>query len=386
MKKIFSELKPEVPIADHGRGKNLHLNNYHFMNLASSLCGKGGTGEATLVQARDDDGLPYLQLPAPRQTAEDRIDVNGQRVHGGRTQAAVRSAVWRDRAVPPALPAAARLYVVSGPGPLSVAALQRAGRAGLLGLSLEGDLEAGRAAWLALATDTEVFLFDLLSPGREDLLAGLAPLLRSTTTLKVVHDCRKAVALLGGCKLELVGMWDTLAGDAVFCSQRVHPGFVSQYGRSLQHLLTDYLGLCPESLAWPRYRRTRLARDCAVWATRPLAEALLVAAARGALYLPALHRMVRGATMLPLQRAISLLRGEVRERGDYEADLLAHETGRLPQRRLAAILPSYSRTRAPDNECLAYDGSFIHPTQNNVDPDIIFSKDGMHQSRPNYED
>ena len=28
MKKIFSELKPEVPIADHGRGKNLHLNNY----------------------------------------------------------------------------------------------------------------------------------------------------------------------------------------------------------------------------------------------------------------------------------------------------------------------------------------------------------------------
>ena len=356
------------------------------MNLASSLCGKGATGEATLVQAQDDDGLPYLQLPAPRQTAEDRIDVNGQRVHGGRTQAAVRNAVWLDRAVPPALPAAARLYVVPGPGLLSVAALQRAGGAGLLGLSLEGDLEAGRADWLALASDTEVFLFDLLSPGREDLLAGLAPLLRSTTTLKVVHDCRKAVALLGGCKLELAGMWDTLAGDAVFCSQRVHPGFVSQYGRSLQHLLTDYLGLCPESLAWPRYRRTHLAGDSAVWATRPLSEALLVAAAQGALYLPALYRLVRGATMLPLQRAISLLRGEVRERGDYEADLLAHETGRLPERRLAGILPSYSRTRAPDNECLAYDGSFIHPTVNNVDPVIIFSKDGMHQSRPNYED
>ena len=80
-----------------------------------------------------------------------------------------------------------------------------------------------------------------------------------------------------------LGVFDTMAGDMVYISNNLLFGLLPRYTRSQSHLIRDYLGVEDDQIAFPRYRRAKLAEEQEVWRTRPLAQNLQLLAARGVL-------------------------------------------------------------------------------------------------------
>jgi hypothetical protein len=185
--------------------------------------------------------------------------------------------------------------------------------------------------------------------------------------------------------VQLEGVWDLLVGDTVFLTSSLQVGLLPRYTRSLAHLLKDYLGLPDTFLPFPRYRRSQLATDLgAAWDQRPLPPHLLLTAARGVLYLPALYRMVRGATLLSFNRAVAFLNSQVRDSVAPDAASLACEGARVPPSLLRELdawgeVGSGGRLQGRG---LMVQGDWVHNNVGNPDPLLIFSKDCMHQVPP----
>ena len=76
--------------------------------------------------------------------------------------------------------------------------------------------------------------------------------------------------------MTLQNVFDSLAADIVFLNWSVQQGFVQKYARGLPHLAKDYLGVPESQLFFPRYRRSRLKEDTAIWCQRPLPQHLVL--------------------------------------------------------------------------------------------------------------
>ena len=332
----------------------------------------------------DEQGLEHRQLPAVASTSRPRLDANGHILGRGVMQGSIRERVWRDQDTPPQIVTPSRLYLVEEVGEVFEEAVARARAAPLLGLAAEGEL-LGRGeplAWLLLATNEDVFMFDVQALGEQGWRFGLRTILQDAAQVKVAHDCRA----LSDClwhqhEVRLAGVWDTMAADMVFVTATVQFGLLPRYTRSQAHLLRDYLGVDDLHLAFPRYRRAHLSADLARWRERPLPEHLLLIAAREVLYLPCLHALVRAATLQPFHRAVALLNSGVRDRDAPDAAAAAGEAHQVPAAVLAELptWDSEAGARRLDKIFLV-DGDFVHNNVGNPDPVLIFSKDSMHQA------
>jgi hypothetical protein len=393
MKRIFHSVRPEAagggPVPERmGRpgGRNSHLLNLHRVDMGRLLGRRPGPGEPGPELGRDGRGRAFRQLPAVTTTASPRRDVNGHTLPRGVVQAAVRERLWSDQDVPPAIFTPSRLYVVQEVGELYEEAVARARAAGRVGLAAEGDLQ-GRAAplaWLLLATREDVFMFDVQTMGEDAWRYGLRTVLQDELLVKVTHDCR----VLSDCLwhqhgVRLAGAWDLLAADTAFLSAWVLHGLLPRYTRAQAHLLRDYLGVQDADIAFPRYRRAQLAGDQAVWRTRPLPPHLELVAARGVLYLPSLHSVLRAATLQPFHRAVALLNSHVRDSDDPDAAALATETHLVPGR-VRGVLPGRRQDeggrRMLASKGFQLEGNYVHNNVGNPDPLLIYSKDSMHMA------
>jgi len=392
MKKIFSEIRPDKPemTFSNDRGRNAHLDNLHHINMSDLLGHKPPPDSDEMVMLPDTDscGHQFQQLPAVTQSAKPRIDANGHALHGGRQEKMIREKLWETPDIPPHVETPARLYIVNEVGDQFEEAVDRISHSGMVGLSLEGELlgREGILCWVNICTARDVFMFDILAMGEGAFKFGLKSVLQNSEVVKVVHDCRQVNdCLTHQWGVTLTNVWDTLAGDMVFSTQFVYDGFVPQYARSLPHLLKDYLGIADSKIYFPRYRRTHLAYDSSIWKARPLPQHLVLGAARNTLYLLALYKVVRAATLLPFDRAVHILNTHVREKDDPDADHMAFETRLLPNR-VRGVLPEWRQDREKlEDRGLFIDGHFIHQNVGNPDPVLIFSKDSMHQAMPHFQ-
>jgi len=391
MKKIFKEVRPDKPELPYYMNKdprrNEHLENLHHIDMSDLLLHKTPTylEEVEMLVDTDSCGHEFQQLPVVTQNSKPRIDANGHELHGGWQEKRIREKLWVTPDTPPHIETPARLYVVDKIGDLFEEAVDRLRHSVVVGLSLEGEMvgREGVLCWINLCNERDVFLFDILSLSQEGFNYGLRSILQDLKVIKVVHDCRQVNdCLINQWDVKLNSVWDTMAGDMVFSTQHVYDGFIPQYARSLPHLLKDYLGIADDKIFFPRYRRTHLAHDSSVWKTRPLPKHLVLGAARNTLYLLALYKVVKGATLLPFERAVHILVNHVREKDDPDADHLAFETKQLPNR-VTGVLPEWRQDKdKAEDRGLFIDTPFIHQNVGNPDPILIFSKDSMHQAMP----
>ena len=64
--------------------------------------------------------------------------------------------------------------------------------------------------------------------------------------------------------------------------------------------------------------------------------------------------------------------------------MLVHETQFLPSA-VRCVLPIWKMDEAAvERNGLKVEGDFVHQNVGNLDPDLIYSRDAMHQSNPNY--
>jgi len=392
MKKIFSEVRPDNPVVpflnNRDPRRNAHLENLHHINMSDLLGHNPPPGEEEeMIVGTDSCGQQFYQLPVVTQSSKPRIDANGHTLHGGRQEKMIRERLWETPDIPPHIETPARLYLVTEVDDRFEEAVDRISHCGVVGLNLEGEMVSreGILCWVTFCTLRDVFMFDIHTLGEAAFKFGLRSILQDPEIVKVIHDCRQVNDILTHqWNISLTNVWDTMAGDMVFSTQYIYDGFVPQYARSLPHLLKDYLGIADDKIYFPRYRRSHLAYDSSIWKIRPLPSHLVLGAARNTLYLIALYKVVRAATLLSFDRAVHILNTHVREKDDPDADHMAFESRLLPSR-VRGVLPDWRQDREKlEDKGLFIDDHFIHQNVGNPDPVLIFSKDSMHQATPHF--
>ena len=284
-----------------------------------------------------------------------------------------------------------KMFVIDEIGDLFSRAVEILDGSSTLGLSGEGRLlgREGSLAWLALSTPEEVFLFDVISLGRDAFKYGLKTIIEDRKSLKVVHDSRfLADCLHHQYEVKIGRVYDTMIGDHVFCNQFCSGGFLPANFRSLPLLLRDYLGIEDFHIFYPRVRRTHLDQDSAVWEQRPSSDYLLLGAARNCLYLLPLSSLVRKAHFLPFHHSVDILQRSIRDQDDPDSVRALANLSLLPPE-LPRVLPDWEQRSVQDPDTGArlarhtrdpVTGQVVHPNTANPDPLCIFSRDSMHQS------
>ena len=353
-----------------------------FPQMDKILCSHPPPGGTPLMKTyRDSRGYPYLHLPSVTQTAGNRIDGNGREWHGGKAQMIIRDKTWKRKDQYPVVDTPSRLYIIDSlDDELFQDAVDTLFASSIIGFSSEGQMvgREGVLSWIVFSDERDVFMFDIVKLGKDAFRFGLRSILQSNDILKIVHNSQQICdCLFHQWNTRMENVIDTMAADLVFCSHNVYGRFIPKYYRSLPRLLIDYLGVGDSHIFYPRYRRTHLAEDSAVWTTRPLPDHLVVGAARNCLYLLPLHRQIEVGNMLSVNLATTILLSSLRDKDEPEAnrvnlDLLPEEFHSiLPDRRND---PSTKKLKIQDN-------IFVHQNISNSDPLCIFSKDCMHQSQ-----
>ena len=391
MKQVFKEVKPKSSknYSFFFKSKdNKHLRRLHPLQMKKLLCGGSSPDEPELLTPyQDHQGHQYYQLPGVVQTSDPRMNnVNNQEVHGGFTEKVIREKLWiqvGDKKTFPNIVTPSRLYVIDHLDELYSHAISVIVDCDKIGLSCEGKTlgRHGSLCWLAVCTDDAVFLFDIVCLGQEAFKYGLRTVLQDKKIIKIVHDVRFIHdCLFGQFDIKLTNVFDTMIGDIVFLNQYAFGGFLPAFNRSLSTVLRDYLGIEDFHIFYPRYRRTHLAEDSAVWVERPSSISLLLGAARNCLYLPALYRIVRKGTLLPFHHSCHVLKNFIKTRDAPDAARAQLEMDELP-RDVYENLPDWIQdTKAKVGKFYPIFGNFIAQNVSNPDPLCIFSKDSMHQS------
>ena len=210
--------------------------------------------EGDTIMEKTDDGCPgFLHRILPFVVSSPFNPINC--ISSQELVAAVRELLWQAPDRPPALITPTRLFLVDGAGPMLGWVAERLGGAPRLGLSLQCG-RAGRPAILALSTQYEVFLLDILALGRVELQqCGLGELLASPDTLKVGHDCRQLSSVLHQqFGFPLVNLFDTLGAHLVFSNWALSPSRRTVVNKELHWTVRDYLGVTLEHLHRPGHR------------------------------------------------------------------------------------------------------------------------------------
>ncbi|XP_013848620.1 piRNA biogenesis protein EXD1 isoform X2 [Sus scrofa] len=143
----------------------------------------------------------------------------------------------------------------------------------------------GKLCWLQVATNSRVYLFDILLLGSRAFNNGLQMVLEDKRILKVIHDCR----WLSDCLSHQYGIllnnvFDTQVADVLQFSMETG-GFLPNCISTLQESLIRHLKIAPKYLSFLEERQKRIQENPELWFTRPLSPSLLKILALEATYL-----------------------------------------------------------------------------------------------------
>merc|ERR1719369_1894273 len=178
---------------------------------------------------------------------------------------AVKELLWTSTTTPPTFTTPSRLYYVEREGDIFEEAIVRLSACTRIGLSMEGQVlgRHGKTSLLVISSQEDVFVFDLLNMGVNAFRWGLYSVLSNKEVVKVVHDSRQVSdTLYHQYGLELVNVFDTLAGHVVFSNWVVKGE--QRVAKPLYLAVRDYLGVPEEHLFTIRYSQSSLKEDTAV--------------------------------------------------------------------------------------------------------------------------
>ncbi len=216
--------------------------------------------------------------------------------------------------------------------------------------------------------------------------------------------------------LQSLGQRTKILSGGFFCHalfRSLYAGFFPKYAWSVNNLARAYFGVTGTHLFFPHYRYHNLREDMRIWLERPLPESLEIGAVRNAAYLLDLQRATRECMVSPFIRATECLMRCVRDVSwrsqeerehlrdiatvslpysqddDMGAAIQARESHLLPQA-MVNCLPDLhpNRERAsrlgyvePPSDREGKKGRRVHNSVSQNDPNVIFSRDCMHQNK-----
>ncbi|XP_029454462.1 piRNA biogenesis protein EXD1 isoform X1 [Rhinatrema bivittatum] len=143
----------------------------------------------------------------------------------------------------------------------------------------------GKLFWLQVATQRQVYLFDISVLGARAFRNGLQTVLEDKSILKVIHDCRwLSDCLSHQYGIVLSNVFDTQIAD-VFLFSVGTGGFLPHCISTLEESLIRYLGLSSGKVSFLKHKQRVLQADPNVWLLRPTPPSLLKVLALEVVYL-----------------------------------------------------------------------------------------------------
>ena len=368
------------------RGDNPHLSRLYPIDMEDVLAQGQLLPAIKLAEIKSLPGKP-LGIPIPEQTT---IHQDGQ-VYRGKVNnefVKVREIYWRDPETPPPLGLCpTKLYFVDEfPSKKYDLSMEILGAQRIVGVGLEGR-ELGRRGQLSLisfSTSDAVLMFDVVKLGPELFQQDLRPLLESPEVMKVFHDVRQASdALFHLYDIRLANVYDTLVSHALFMTTALYAGYLPTNAHSMTNLARAYLGISGTCLFHPHYRADRISEDSNIWMERPLSNTLLVGATRNVMYLLDLQRATRQCMNSHFVKGVECFLRSTRDADDHDAayaNLSAFPKG------FVGCLPDWRpmEHKAAKWGVVERDKRRVHNSVGQMDPNIVFSRDVMHQcKKPN---
>ncbi|KAK3577118.1 hypothetical protein CHS0354_037153 [Potamilus streckersoni] len=184
----------------------------------------------------------------------------------------------------------------------------------VIGVALEG-VEIGRNGkllWLQIGLPDHVFLFDVLTLGKDCFDEGLKDILENGNILKVLHNCRFPSDLLfHQYDIKLVNIFDTQATDVFVYRTRK-----SSWPRHVQGLpacLMHHLNLQCQDVHFMTVRENSRKDDEEVWSRRPAPQQLLEAAAKNVMYLLELRNVLLEKMLEEFVAGVDIYLSQVRD-------------------------------------------------------------------------
>ncbi|KAM4625895.1 piRNA biogenesis protein EXD1 [Polymixia lowei] len=154
-----------------------------------------------------------------------------------------------------------------------------------------------RLCWLQIATKNKVYLFDILLLGAQAFKNGLAMILESKRTLKVIHDCRGiAGCLMAQFGVKLTNVFDTQVAD-VMCFYSETGGFLPDRVSTLQEVVSLHLKVPSSQLSSLQMKTELTKEEGEMWYKRPCPMPLLKVMALSVIHLQPLRLVLLDGLM-----------------------------------------------------------------------------------------
>jgi len=222
---------------------------------------------------------------------------------------------------------------------------------------------------------------------------GLRELLNDGSSTKVMHDCRLPSDMLHHqFGVTLTNVYDTLAAYTCFATWSIYGNVLPYYAVSYNHVVRCFYGVDTRHLFFPHYRANARDQDTAVWLNRPLELRLEAGAVANVSYLLDLQQATTRCMNEPFHRTTQYMLDSIRNAEELDAEISSLSPETLPSN-LSRVLPNFT----PDKHFSVARGKGLLDLQkgkegevwrihNNIcqsDNNVIFSRDCMHQNRPN---
>ncbi|XP_033742722.1 piRNA biogenesis protein EXD1-like isoform X2 [Pecten maximus] len=250
-----------------------------------------------------------------------------------------------------------------------------------IGVALEGVCigRSGTLCWLNVVVRQRVFLFDVLTMGKECFDEGLKDLMEDGGILKVMHDSRLPSDLLHHqFGVILRNIFDTQVADAfVYRMFRGH-GNWPRYVQSLQALLFDHLDLPQEQIQLMKVRAAHKKEDQQVWMERPAGRPLLEAACKNVMHLLDLRLILMEKMMAEFVAGVDVYLAHTRDANNEEANKHQSSIHLLPTAfKDLGRLTSRNYENYNNWKCNQDTNGFNENCHGLTDPDVIDSRDSI---------
>ncbi|XP_067847263.1 piRNA biogenesis protein EXD1 isoform X3 [Heptranchias perlo] len=170
----------------------------------------------------------------------------------------------------------------------------------VIGVAVEGvDVcRFGKLCWIQIATQDQIYLFDIFLLGAVAFKNGLKMVLEDSNILKVIHDCR----LLSDClyhqyRVDLTNIFDTQVADVLQFSSEAG-GLLPSCVSTLEECLVRHLYLPSTKVLFLQHNAHAVKVNPKVWTCRPLPPRLMQSAGLKVRYLLSLRSALMDKLML----------------------------------------------------------------------------------------
>ena len=359
-----------------------HLSDLHPLRMPELINQIQMEDPAQLLANKKIPGA--FEIPQPEQDPE-HIESDKFKNRHSLVFTAVRNQTWKDLNVPPQLHCPTKLAIIRGPKDVMFSkALKHLNKTRTVGVSLEGQFlgRHGKLSLISFATPEKIYMVDVVKFGDCCFDMGLRKILEDSDIQKVFHDVRQPSDILyHRYNVKLKNVDDTLVTHTLFTCQSIYAGYLPKYAVSVSNLARAYLGIKGSHLYFPHYRQQNLKADTEIWMERPMKEYTIVNALRNVMYLLELRYFTKKAYCSFHRNAVDILLSHVRDGDSTSADVAVYDNDLLPQDYICQLPNLLPNEKIARNHIGITERRFVHQAVQQVDPNVIFSRDVMHQSR-----